>query len=118
MIFLSKDFIDQTGRHERRHASDLRIAGFLRGRVPDDKAIEEEILLGFVRRNRGIAARFGITSEQGVARFCLVQIVYDGNADSDPGVTAYLTRPNGDPEADVTRLVDTLARLSAADGDA
>ncbi|AUC53405.1 MAG: hypothetical protein ACU0CC_15990 [Sagittula sp.] len=118
MIFLSGEFIERTGRRERRHASDLRIAEFLRGRVAEAKTVEEETLLGFVRRNRGLAARFGITSEQGVARFCLVQVVYGGAAERDPGVASYLMRPDGDPEEDIRRLVDTLARLSAPDGGA
>ena len=106
---LTKQMMEETGREKRVSDSVGRIGDFLERQAPDLAPEAGMPRDSFVREHMQGAKDLSIETEQGVARFCLLQLAFGGEALEVPEIKSLLTRPKGTPEEDLRNLIDGLA---------
>jgi len=104
------------------HASRLRIARFLKGRMPPDAVgITDEFLWRATLASERSAAELGIRTEQGRARWAYVMVLSGGKAATLPEVRGFVRSGEASPDRQVRALIQHTAdalRVYGARGEA
>ena len=97
-----------------------RVAAYLRQNLPELTAgVDNEELDRRIETWQSRAARYGVTTERAIAKWCFLAMVTSESFDEQPELHEYLSQPNPDPAAKIDTLMDALyVRLRQAEGPA
>lgn len=86
-----------------------RVAAYLRKHLPQlTQALAEEELLAKIRGCQIRAAVYGVVTERGIAKWCLLSMLTNEAFHDQPEIHQYLSEPQPDPAAKIDTLVDAL----------
>jgi hypothetical protein len=86
-----------------------RVAAYLRRNLPEhtrgltDVELDTRIQIWQAR-----AARYGVTTERGIAKWCFLSMATTETFDETPAINEYLRGPGPDPASKVDALMDAL----------
>ena len=86
-----------------------RVAAYLRRNLPEHTAgLDDEELYKRVDVWRARAARFGVTTQRAIAKWCFLAMVTSETFDEEPKLHEYLTDATPDPTTKINTLMDAL----------
>jgi hypothetical protein len=91
-----------------------RLAALLRELTDKARAMSDRDLLALIKRQEARAAKLGVETERGIARWCFMAIVAGEKFDQERSIASFLgDARNGPPEERVGKLLSTHSRFNA-----
>jgi hypothetical protein len=91
-----------------------RLKALLRDLADEARVMSDADLMALIKRQEARAAKLGIETERGIAKWCFMAIVAGEEFDQERSIASFLgDARNGAPEERVDKLLSTHARFNA-----